>query len=97
MDSGFDVDRAAIAFSDDQYRDTPLYCSEIRSTESEEDATERYMLCRKHLLQAGADPTIGYMDVTTVDLFISEIESVLSRSGGYVTVVPHKTSISQKN
>lgn len=99
MDNGCDVDRAAVAFDGDQWRETPLSCYEILSTDLEEDGLERYLLCQKYLLQAGADPTIGYAHVNRADTFVSEIQKTLfeGASWGYVKVVSRKTLASQMN
>ena len=62
----------------------------------EELGREQSLLCRTHLLQAGADPTIGLVDVNEEIPCISAIELALIErgSGGYVTVISRKTSVS---
>ena len=99
MDSGCDVDRAAVAFDGDQWRETPLYCSLKFSTELDEHGLEQSLLCRTHLLQAGADPTIGFVNVSDVNFPISAIEHALTEKVGgvHVTVISRKTLVSQQN
>jgi hypothetical protein len=93
VDSGFDVDLAAVEFPAGPWRDTPLHCSHYIIGELDGSGLEQLLLCRKYLLQAGADPTIGSVlaigsGPSRVTAARSAIETALGRrSGDFRTTV----------
>lgn len=97
VDSGCDVDLAAVAFHADVLRDTPLHCSHFLESDLNEDELEQLLLCRKHLLQAGADPTIASVDMSGSEYSRSAVEKALGQAtGGCRTTVSSCRSGSRK-
>lgn len=57
MDSGSDVDRYDL-FGDGEWKRTPLASFQSYDTKAHKETLKRSLVCRSHLLQAGADPTL---------------------------------------
>jgi len=58
------LDRTALSFDGDDLKETPLSSFGFIVTDMDDILFERSLTCRKHLLQAGADPTLGTVDTS---------------------------------
>ena len=83
------MDRLEVSFGVDKMRVTSMISFPFNDNEADEDIFEKSLKCRKLLLQAGADPTLGLV------YYPGQCRSVLrqalgdSAGGRRIIVSPH--------
>ena len=80
MDSGCDVDRLEVSLVLQDWRSTPLDSYQYLDSEADGNSLEKSLICRTHLLQAGADPTVESVGVFDVTESMSAVETTLGTS-----------------
>lgn len=76
------MDRLEVCFLSDGVSKTPLASFQLLDREADEDLLKKSLLCRKLLLQAGADPTLGIIDNVNAHESRSAIHTALGSSNG---------------
>ena len=97
MDGGSDLD---LYDGSEVTRATPLSCFGEHDLEADETSLRRSLACRSHLLQAGADPTIGIvLDGWSAEEYESEsmIRKTMNngRKSGRLTVSAWTSHVTQ--